>query len=78
MKFWEIMSVTYHTMKDIASDRCRYKCKNDILLYKINISVHTKSNPSMDKYSPARVKCDMKLLIHSQTSTVKPLKLGNK
>ena len=34
-------------------------------------------DPSMDKKSFAQYKCGMKWLIHSQTSTVAPLKFGN-
>ena len=34
-------------------------------------------NPNMDRLITCPVKCGMKLLIHSQTSTVVPLKFGN-
>ena len=33
--------------------------------------------PSMDKVITSIIKCGIKLLIHSQTSTVQPLKFGN-
>ena len=37
----------------------------------------TNFNPSMDKYITNPVKCGMKILIHSWTSTVAPLKFRN-